>query len=79
MSPNGWEAVRGDWKARGGQLMPGKGPEWMGIRHHEQDISLPSQWGFPFTFNARGLWVTPRIIDYVLCKYKDRILCAGEK
>jgi hypothetical protein len=49
----GQEGVRGDWKVRGGQLIPGKGPEWMGIRHHEQDIGLPSKWGFPFTFNAR--------------------------
>jgi hypothetical protein len=38
----GWEGVRGDWKVRGGQLIPGKGPEWMGIRHHEQDSGLPS-------------------------------------
>jgi hypothetical protein len=31
---------------RAGQLLPGKGPEWMGIRHHEQDIGLPSKLGF---------------------------------
>jgi hypothetical protein len=43
-----------DWGLRGEQLMPGKGPEWMGIRHHEQDTGLSSKWGFPFTFNSRG-------------------------
>jgi hypothetical protein len=43
--------VRGDWKVRRGQVIPGKGPEWMGIRHHEQNIGLPSKWGFLFAFN----------------------------
>ncbi len=62
--------VRGDWKVRGGQLIPGKRPGWMGIRHHEQDIGLPSKWGFPFFFNARGY---AQIIYYMFCKYKDRI------
>ncbi len=74
--PKGWEGVRGDWKVRGGQFIPGKGPEWMGIHHHEQDIGLPSKWGFPFTFNARG---KAQIIDYVLCKYKDRIFVSRLK
>ncbi len=66
----GWEGVRGDWRVRGGQFTPGKEPEWIGIRHHEQDIRLPSKWGFLFTLNARGY---SQIIDYVFCKYKDGI------
>jgi hypothetical protein len=62
--------VREDWKVWGGQFIPGKGPEWMGIRHHEQDIGLLSKWVFSSTFDARDYAL---IIDYVLCKYKDRI------
>jgi hypothetical protein len=51
--PRGWGGVRGDWKVKGGQLIPDKGPEWMGIRHHEQDVSLPSNWGvLPFPLNG---------------------------
>ncbi len=30
---------------RMGQLLTGKGPEWMGIRHREQDIGPPSKSG----------------------------------
>jgi hypothetical protein len=30
---------------RVGQLLTDKGPEWMGIRHHEQDIGPPSKQG----------------------------------
>jgi hypothetical protein len=30
---------------RVGQLLTGKGPEWIGIRHHEQDIGRPSKSG----------------------------------
>jgi hypothetical protein len=33
---------------RVGQLLTGKGPEWIGIHHHEQDISPPSKLGFYF-------------------------------
>ncbi len=33
-----------------GQLLPGKGPEWMGIRHHELETSLPSKSGFSVIF-----------------------------
>jgi hypothetical protein len=53
-----------------------QGPEWMGICHHEQDIGLPSKWGFLFDFNARGY---AQVIDYVLCKYKDGIFCVQVK
>jgi hypothetical protein len=68
--------VREDWKVRGGQLIPGKRPEWMGIHRYEEDISLSSKWGFLFTFNARGY---SQIIDYVSCKYQYRIFCEQVK
>ncbi len=54
MGQGGLEGVKGDWKVRGGQLIPGKGPEWMGIRHYEQDTGLLSKWGFLFTSSAMG-------------------------
>jgi hypothetical protein len=30
-------------EVKGGQMLPGKGLEWMGICHHEQNIGLPSK------------------------------------
>jgi hypothetical protein len=38
-----------------GSWVSSKGPEWMEICHHEQDIGLLSKWVFPL---AQG--VTPR-------------------
>jgi hypothetical protein len=52
--PKGWERGEGGKKVMGGQLLPGKGPEWMGIRHHEQDIGLPSKRGFLY-FLQKGV------------------------
>jgi hypothetical protein len=37
-----------------GQLLAGKGPEWMGIRHHEQDTGPPSKLGI-FVDSSRVL------------------------
>jgi hypothetical protein len=51
---------------RVGQLPPERGPEWMGIRHHEQETGPPSKSGF-FVFFARGLII---IYNCMLCKYK---------
>jgi hypothetical protein len=64
--------VRGDWKGRGGQLIPGKGPEWMGIATMSKTSAFQAGGVFlsPLT---QG--VMPRTVDYMLCKYKDRILC----
>jgi hypothetical protein len=42
------ERREGGQKVKGGQLLPVRGPEWMGIRHHEQDIGLPSKMGVPY-------------------------------
>ncbi len=33
-----------------GQLLPDRGPEWMGIRHHEQETGPPSKLGVPYYF-----------------------------
>jgi hypothetical protein len=55
----------------GEQLIPDKGPKWMGIRHHEQEVGLPSKWGVFFYLLKEGC---AQIIDYVLCKYKYRTL-----
>ncbi len=40
----------GRLESKGGQLIPSKGPEWKGIRHHEQDICLPGKWVFLLPF-----------------------------
>ncbi len=50
MWAEGWERGKSQ---RVGQLLPGKGPEWMGIHHHEQDTGPPSELGF-FIISARG-------------------------
>jgi hypothetical protein len=63
--------VREDWKIRGGELIPSKGPEWIGIHHYEQDIGLPSKLGFSFHLSMQ--WIMSRTINYMFCKYKDRI------
>jgi hypothetical protein len=49
MRLEGWERGERCRSQVVGQL-PGKGPEWMGIRHHEQNTRLPSKLGFPFLF-----------------------------
>ncbi len=56
MWTEGWG--RGERGERGksqrvGQLLPDRGPEWMGIRHHEQKTGPPSKLGFPVIFLQR--------------------------
>jgi hypothetical protein len=41
MWAEGWERGEGGKNQRVGQLLAGKGPEWMGTHHHEQDIGPP--------------------------------------
>jgi hypothetical protein len=58
-----------------GQLLPGKGPGWMGILHHEEDTGPPSKSGF-FIIFARGsvnncLYIVCISINCTLCKYKQ--------
>jgi hypothetical protein len=68
------EGVGKEWRgleSKGGQLPPGKGPEEMGIRHHEQDIGLPSKLGFFSSFSQR----VRLMIKCVLCKYKQDFMC----
>ncbi len=50
MGLKGWERGEGGLNQGVGQLLPGKGPEWMGIRHHEQNIGPPCKLGFSFLF-----------------------------
>jgi hypothetical protein len=53
--------VRGDCKVRGEQLIPDKGLEWMGIRHHEQDVGLPNEWGVSsFSFKQEFVPLVPK-------------------
>ncbi len=54
MRLRGWERGEGGKNQRVGQLLAGKGPEWMGINHHEQNIGPPSKLGI-FVISARGL------------------------
>ncbi len=49
----GWGKGERGQSLRVGQLLPGKEPEWIGIRHHEQDTGPPSKSGF-FIMSARG-------------------------
>jgi hypothetical protein len=41
------------------QLLPGKGPEWTGIHHHEQNTGpLQGSWGFlSFSFFGQGFFI----------------------
>ena len=46
----GWERGERNKSQRVGQLLPDRGPEWMGISHHEQEAGSPSQQGFLIVF-----------------------------
>ncbi len=37
-------------------MLPVRGPEWMGICHHDQDIGLPSKKGIPYFLLE--LWIS---------------------
>ncbi len=55
-------------------MLLGKGPEWIGIGHHEQEASPPSKLGFFITF-AGGtindcLYIVQISTNCSLCKYK---------
>jgi hypothetical protein len=54
MGLKGWERGEGGQNQGVGQLLPGKGPEWMGIRHHEQNIGFPSKLEFFSSFSQGG-------------------------
>ncbi len=47
-------------------MVSSKGPDWMGICHHEQDIGPPS--GFVFT--AQGVTPGYLIVHVVVCNIK---------
>jgi hypothetical protein len=69
MWAEGWG--RGERGERGksqrvGQLLLDRGPEWIGIRHHEQKTGPPSKLGFPIIF-CKGFNKT----TCTLCKYTD--------
>ncbi len=46
MWAEGWERGERGKSQRVKQLLPDRGPEWMGIRHHEQENGPPSKLGF---------------------------------
>jgi hypothetical protein len=52
-------------------MLAGKGPEWMVICHHEQDIGLPSKLGIFYFF----LQEVRFLIDCAVCKYKQDFMC----
>jgi hypothetical protein len=58
-----------------GQLLPDKGPDWIGIHHHEQNIVPPSKLGVSlfFLFHKGDFRL---MIICVSCKYALD-LCAG--
>jgi hypothetical protein len=43
MWTEGWERGERGKSQRAGQLLPGRGPELMGILHHEQETGPPSK------------------------------------
>ncbi len=46
MQAEGWERGERGKSQRVGQLPPDRGPEWMRIRHHEQETGPPTKLGF---------------------------------
>ncbi len=49
---------------RVGQLLPGKGPEWMGIYHHEQETGPDSKLGFFITFAGGSITIACTLCGY---------------
>jgi hypothetical protein len=64
MGAEGWERGERGKSQRVGQLLPDRGPEWMGIRHHEQETGPLSKLVFLIIF-ALGSVITA----CTLCKY----------
>ncbi len=54
MWAEGWERGERGKSQRVGQLLPDRRPEWMGIRHHEQETGPASKSGFLIIVFARG-------------------------
>jgi asparagine synthetase B (glutamine-hydrolysing) len=71
MWAEGWERSERDKSQRVGQLLPERGPDWMGIRHHEQETGPPSKLGF-LIFFARG-----SITACALCRYRLIVCCVN--
>ncbi len=46
----GWERGERGKSQSVGQLLPDRGPEWMGIRHYGQETGPPSKLGFLIIF-----------------------------
>jgi hypothetical protein len=49
-----WGRGEGSQNQRVGQLLPDKGPEWIGICNHEQNIRLPSKFEGSFLSFTKG-------------------------
>jgi hypothetical protein len=62
MLAEGWERGGRGKSQRVGQLLPERGPVWMGIRHHEQETGPPSKLGFFIIFARDSI-----IIACTLC------------
>jgi hypothetical protein len=50
MWAEGWKRGERGKSQRVGQLLPERGPEWMGISHLEQETGPPSKLGFFIIF-----------------------------
>ncbi len=50
MWAEGWERGERGKSQRVGQLLPDRGPEWMGICHREQETGPPNKSGFIIIF-----------------------------
>ncbi len=75
MGLKGWEGVKGVRIKGVMQMLLGKGSEWMGIQHHEQNTGPPSKLGFFLSISSfwqRVFWL---MIDCVLCKYEWDFVC----
>jgi hypothetical protein len=65
----GWGGGNGGERGKGqrvGQLLPGRAPEGMAIRHHEQDTGPPSKLGFFLFLQGVQLMIACRLYRYWL-------------
>ncbi len=67
-----WERVERGKNQRMVQLLPDRGPQWMGIRHHEQEAGPPSKLGFLIIFARVSI-----LTAWTLCKYRLNVHCVN--
>jgi hypothetical protein len=72
MWAEGWERGERDKSQRVEQLLSDRGPEWIGIRHYEQETGPPGKSGFLIILQG------VETITCTLCRYRLIVRCVNK-